>query len=388
MPEVEEPLTEASFRASGASRLGSPAPRNAPAPGPAAPPPPAGETAERAERPAGPSAATHTAFTASLRQQAPAAAPRWGWRGRVRRWTGGRVSPAVSPAEQRWNTALRAVQMTFGGPRTIAFVNPKGGAFKTTATLMAARTFGVHRGGGVVAIDGNETRGTLGERALPAAHGNTVRDLAAALEPFQDADAATSLGDLGQYVRGQGPAQFDVLASDERPDLTGQLDGPSFQRLHALLRRHYRLVLVDTGNNPRSSTWVAAVQRADLVVITTTVREDAASAALWTADLAEQHVVEPGTLRHRGVALVCDPGPGPDAKLRTFLLETFAKRCRAVLPIPYEPALAGGGQLDYTRLSPATHTAWLYACAAMASALSPEREAQAGREGRGNRASR
>jgi MinD-like ATPase involved in chromosome partitioning or flagellar assembly len=291
------------------------------------------------------------------------------------------VSPAVSSAEQRWNAALRAVQMTFGEPRTIAFVNPKGGAFKTTATLMAARTFGVHRGGGVVAMDGNETRGTLGERALPAAHGNTVRELTAALELFAEADPATRPGHLSQYVRGQGPAHFDVLASVERPERTQQLDRHSFQRLHELLRRHYRLVLVDTGNNPQSSNWGAAVQRADLIVITTTVREDAASAALWTADYAERHVVEAGALRQRGVALVCDPGPALDAGLRSFLMETFAERCRAVLPIPYEPALASGGQLDYTRLSPATHTAWMYACAAMASALSPEREEHEENEG-------
>ncbi|MEO3756514.1 hypothetical protein [Streptomyces sp. B6B3] len=317
---------------------------------------------------------SHTAFTASLQQHARPAAPQWGWRGRIHRWTHGRVSPAVSPAEEARNAALRAVQMTFGGPRTITFVNPKGGAFKTTATLMAGRTFGVHRGGGVVAIDANETRGTLGERALPAGHANTARELLERLHLFED--PAARLGDLGQFVRGQGPAHFDVLASDERPQLTGEIDARAFERLHELFRRYYRLVLVDTGNNVRASNWLAAVRQADLLVITTTVRQDTAKAALWMAEVLEQHVLGAGALKQRSIALVCDPASRRDDRLRGLLMETFTHRCHAAMPIPFEPALVGGGPVDDTPLSPATRTAWLYACAAMASLLATPREGQ------------
>ncbi|UED84728.1 MinD/ParA family ATP-binding protein [Streptomyces profundus] len=275
----------------------------------------------------------------------------------------------MSVAERGWNTALRAVQMTFGGPRSIVFVNPKGGSFTTTSTLMAARTFGVHRGGGVVAIDNNETRGTLGERVLRAGHANTARELLAAMDLFRG--PAARLGDLGQFTRGQGPAHFDVLASDERPEVTGQLDAEAFGQLHELFRRYYRLILIDSGNNVRAPNWIAAVRQADLLVITTTVREDTASSALWMADVLERGVLEPGTLKRRSVALVCDPAPDCDGDLRRLLLDTFGERCHTAVPIPYEPALVGGGQIDYTRLSSATHTAWLYACAAMASAISP-----------------
>ncbi|TDC25425.1 cobalamin biosynthesis protein CobQ [Streptomyces sp. 8K308] len=315
---------------------------------------------------------SHADFTASLRQHTRPAAPQWGWRGRIHRWTGGRVSPRVSAAEQGWNAALRAVQMTFGGPRTIVFVNPKGGAFKTTATLMAGRTFGVHRGGGVVAIDNSEARGTLGERALPAGHANTARELLDHLDLFEG--PAARLGDLGMFTRGQGPAHFDVLASDERPEITGQLDAESFDRLHELFRRYYRLVLVDSGNNLRAPNWLAAARHADLLVITTTVREDTASSALWMADALERHVLEAGALKRRSVALVCSPAPTIDLGLRRFLMETFAERCGVAMPIPFEPGLVGGGQIDYTRLSAVTHTAWLHACAAMATTLSPARE--------------
>ncbi|TNM25840.1 MinD/ParA family ATP-binding protein [Streptomyces sedi] len=320
------------------------------------------------ERESGPPS-RHADFSASLRQRARSAVPRWGWRGRVHRWTKGRLSPRVSSAERDWNTALRAVQMTFGGPRSIVFVNPKGGTFTTTATLLAGRTFGVHRGGGVVAFDNNETRGTLGERAVRAGHANTARELLSAIDLFRGPTAR--LGDLGRFTRGQGPAHFDVLASDERPEATGQLGAEAFDQLHELFRRYYRLILIDSGNNVRAPAWLAAARQADLLVITTTVREDAASSALWMADVLERDVLGPGALKQRSVALVCDPAPRPDTVLRRLLLDTFGARCHTAMSMPFEPALVGGGAIDYPRLSSATHAAWLHACAAMASALSP-----------------
>ncbi|UCM87989.1 MinD/ParA family ATP-binding protein [Streptomyces marincola] len=364
----EEPMTAASFRSSAASRL-APAHDSAPSkPSPAEAAPAAG---------AGPvqHAARHADFAASLRRHARSPAPRWGWRGRVHRLTAGRLSPAPSAAEQAWNSALRAVQMSFAGPRTIVFANPKGGSGKTTSTLMAGRTLGVHRGGGVVAVDNNETRGTLGERALPAGHPRTARDLLGHLDLFET--PAARLGDLGAFVRGQGPAHFDVLASDERPRVTGQIDAPAFERLHELFRRYYQLVLVDSGNNIRASNWLAAARSANLIAITATAREDSASAALWMADALERDVLGAGGLKARGVALVSDPAPGRDASaLREAVLGAFAERCAIAMPIPYDPALAGGGPVDHSRIRPATHTAWLYACAAMASVLSalPEGE--------------
>src|SRR3546814_6289298 len=69
-----------------------------------------------------------------------------------------------------------AIQKDFDGPRTIAFINPKGGAAKTTGVLAAGFTFGTVRGGGVVAWDNNETRGTLGIRGIRSSHRNTTRE--------------------------------------------------------------------------------------------------------------------------------------------------------------------------------------------------------------------
>ena len=97
----------------------------------------------------------------------------WGWRGGVRRMTGGLVKPRMGPAERQHVQDRAAIQRDFDGPRTIAFINPKGGAAKTTGVLAAGYTFGTVRGGGVIAWDNNETRGTLGirgTRSTPPQH--------------------------------------------------------------------------------------------------------------------------------------------------------------------------------------------------------------------------
>src|SRR5690606_17189314 len=81
----------------------------------------------------------------------------WGWRGRVRRWSGGLIKPRMSAKEREHREARAAVQRSFSGPRTIVFANPKGGAAKTTSVVAAGYTFGTVGGGGVVAWDNNET---------------------------------------------------------------------------------------------------------------------------------------------------------------------------------------------------------------------------------------
>jgi hypothetical protein len=103
----------------------------------------------------------------------------WGWRGRVRRWSGGTITPRMGPAERAYEQDRALIQKDFDGPVTIAFINPKGGAAKTTGVLAAGYTFGTVRGGGVVAWDNNETRGTLGIRGSRSTHTKTTKELLA-----------------------------------------------------------------------------------------------------------------------------------------------------------------------------------------------------------------
>jgi MinD-like ATPase involved in chromosome partitioning or flagellar assembly len=291
----------------------------------------------------------------------------WGWRGRVRRWSGGLVTPAMGPAERAYESDRGMIQKDFDGPRTIAFINPKGGAAKTTGVLAAGYTFGNVRGGGVIAWDNNETRGTLGMRgSRSSSHTNTTRELLKHLDQFRDVQQAR-IGDLAAYVRNQGDAHFDVLASDERPDVTGQIHASDFRDVHQLLERFYRIILVDTGNNMRAENWLAAADAADLLVVTSTVREDTGYSGLWMLDALQDAGYR--NLKYKTVTVLSDPSPTVDHKLAADLVEVYQQRTRGVHRVPYDPALVAGSVLPYGRLSQGTRRSWLRACAAMASAL-------------------
>lgn len=290
----------------------------------------------------------------------------WGWRGRVRRWSGGLVKPQMGPKEQAFEADRALIQKDFDGPRTIAFVNPKGGAAKTTGVLAAGFTFGTVRGGGVVAWDNNETRGTLGIRGARSTHRNTTRELLEDLGRFKDV-YQSRIGDLGAFVRSQGDAHFDVLASDERPDVTGVIHAADFREVHALLERFYRILIVDTGNNLRAENWLAAAEAADLLVVTSTIREDTGYSGLWMLDALQDAGY--ANLKYKTITVLSDPSPKVDENLARDLVNVYEQRTRGVYRVPYDPALVSGSVVPYAELSEETRRSWLRACAAMAAAL-------------------
>ena len=284
----------------------------------------------------------------------------------MRRWSGGLIKPRMSLAEQQHEADRATIQRDFDGPRTIAFINPKGGAAKTTGVLAAGYTFGTVRGGGVVAWDNNETRGTLGIRGTRSTHRNTTRELLEDLGRFNDV-AQSRLGDLAAFVRSQGDAHFDVLASDERPDVTGQIHADDFNAIHHLLERFYRVILVDTGNNMRAENWLAAADAADLLVVTSTVREDTGYSGLWMLDALQDAGYQ--NLKHKAITVLSDPSAAVDQGLADDLVEVYQQRTRAVFRVPYDPILVAGGVMAYNQLSLETRRSWQRAVAGMAEAL-------------------
>lgn len=289
-----------------------------------------------------------------------------GWQGTVRRATGGLISPAPGKVERSRLDREKRVQRRLDAPRTIVVLNPKGGAHKTTSTLLLAATFGTLRGGATLAWDNNETRGTLGWRAQNAPHHRTAVDLLEDLDRFANTDGS-SLAALDTYVRTQVDARFDVLASDEDAAASSTIDSAAFDRLHALLRRYYRLMIVDTGNNMRASNWVAAVAAADQLVIVSTVREDTAASAAWLLDgLREKGF---GQKIDEAVTVLTAPSARPDRRLESRLSKHFEQVTSAVVNAPYDASLVDGGPIDFDALSPETRDAWLTVAATVADRL-------------------
>lgn len=263
--------------------------------------------------------------------------------------------PAVYGAGDQFAAQLRR---EFGGPRVIAFANPKGGVHKTTATALCAATIGSIRGHGVLAWDDNELRGTLGLRAGSARHARTIRHLLADLAMVEVLDGPELHDQLDDYLRHASDGSYDVLAGEESPRFAQKLTPHTVRRVLDLLRRTHDVICVDTGNNVESPNWQTVLQAADQLVITSVPREDAAFTADWMLDLLHEWGM--GQLAQDAVTLLSCPTPNP-SPLLDDLARHFATRTRAVVVVPYDPTLESGSSIEYPMLQAGTRAAWLQA---------------------------
>jgi MinD-like ATPase involved in chromosome partitioning or flagellar assembly len=285
-------------------------------------------------------------YTASGRYTAPAiAAPR-------ERQPSGTGDPL-----DRYVDVLR---QDLRGPRVLAFANPKGGVHKTTATVLAAATIGAVRGQGVIAWDDNELRGTLGLRAGSARHARTIRHLVRDLSAVEANTGYQLRERLDDYLRHASDGSFDVLAGEENPRFAQRLDPYTVRRVLELLRRTHDIICVDTGNNVESPNWQTVLQDADQLIVTTVPREDAAFTADWMLDLLDEAGMQ--DLVKTAVTVMSCPTPRPNPLIED-LSAHFASRTRAVVVVPYDPALESGSLIEYPDLSDATKQAWFRASA-------------------------
>jgi MinD-like ATPase involved in chromosome partitioning or flagellar assembly len=308
-----------------------------------------------------PTAADFAARRTHAPEQPPAT---MGLQGLLRKASLGYFAPAPSLRELSHRQSVATVRRNFGGLRQITVVNPKGGAGKTVAVLMTAMTFGQQRGGYVLSWDNNETQGTLGMRAQQDFHHRTVRDLLAELDTF--AGEAGRVGDLSRYVRSQGEAMFDVLASDESATAGEMLTASAFRNLREVVSRFYKLIIVDTGNNVRAENWQAAIEATDQLVVPMSARGDSAETAARMLDHLDQ------TGRHelvrRAVSVISMPASTKGTDLAA-IRNHFAARTRTVLTAPYEPLLDSGEPIRYELISNKSREAWLTIAAAIAEGL-------------------
>ncbi|MBE7186725.1 hypothetical protein [Jatrophihabitans endophyticus] len=293
----------------------------------------------------------------------------WGWRGRVNRASGGMFKPKASPAELAVRKSITDIQHSFSRPMTVVVVQPKGGAGKTPTTICLSAALGAYRGGYVVGWDDNETRGTLAVRVTnPDNQQTTVWDLLSDLAAFERYDAR--VGDLSRYVRAQPDAHFDALVSDDNPGNMAQIGEREYQRLHTVLQRFYRMIVVDTGNNVRSPNWQAAVNSADQIVVVSTYQRDVGYSASWVLDHLAQ--TDRADLARNAVTILSAADPTTDTAVRDQLVPHFQARTRAVCEVPYDTELAHGGPIRWAHLAPATRNAWIHAGATIVNCLADD----------------
>ncbi|GAA6525914.1 hypothetical protein [Intrasporangium sp. DVR] len=241
------------------------------------------------------------------------------------------------------------------GRKTIMVINTKGGGGKTLVTLMLASYLGRYRSGSVLAWDNNETEGTLGMRAPSQSHHRTVVDLLGAL-PSIAADPNAGTSELEHWVREQRGLSFDVLASADDDEAMRIIGEQEFEDLHTQLSRFYRMIVVDTGNNRLAPNWLAAAAHADMLVFATSLKDDTSVVAAKNLDALV--AMGRGDLVKNAVCVISHTtAKGSDVGAGVHTREHFEQWVRAVVDIPYDPALTPGLHLDPLKISRKTHEA-------------------------------
>ena len=287
---------------------------------------------------------------------------RLGWRGSLNRHLGTTLAP--TEYERRVRVDETAVSTHWPGPRTIAVVNGKGGAGKTPTAILIAALLARYGGGGVVAFDNNPTRGTLGWRTEQGPHNNTVIELLPEVEHLLSPSATAA--EINKFVHHQPTDRYDVLPSRaEALDSTTETE-QAFDQIHAVLTKYYRVVVIDSGNDESSPSWLAMINKADALIVPTITRpEHAESARLLLNELAHsgQHGAK---LAQNALVIVLQASkaePTPNQ-----LVQTFKQITRDAIGINYDPAMSAR-PLMYETLNPASRRAWLAAAAALTPAL-------------------
>lgn len=239
--------------------------------------------------------------------------------------------------------------------KTIMVINTKGGGGKTLVTLMLASYLGRYRSGSVLAWDNNETEGTLGMRAPSQPHHRTVVDFLGALPQIANNPTAGP-SDLQHWVREQRGLSFDILASADDDEAMRIIGEQEFDEVHDQLSRFYRMIVIDTGNNRLSPNWLAAASAADMLVFATSLKDDTSVVAAKNLDALVS--MGRGDLVRNAVCVISHTtAKGNDIGAGVHTREHFEQWVRAVVDIPYDPALAPGLHIDPTKIAKKTHDA-------------------------------
>jgi MinD-like ATPase involved in chromosome partitioning or flagellar assembly len=281
---------------------------------------------------------------------------RTGWRKTVRSATGGLIKPAPGKAEAHRTELLERVRTPLLGCHRIAVISLKGGVGKTTTTTALGATLAWNRGDRVIAVDANPDAGTLGRRVRRET-GATIRDMLQALPSIQ------SYVDMRRFTS-QAPSRLEILANDVDPAVSTTFNDEDYRRIIGALQRQYSIILTDSGTGLLYSAMRGVLQLADQLIVVSTPSVDGGNSASTTLDWLIAHGYQ--DLVSRSVTVISGVRPSAKEFDLNQLITHFAARCRAVVPIPFDPHLGTGAEIDLEMLRPATADAYLELAAQVA----------------------
>jgi MinD-like ATPase involved in chromosome partitioning or flagellar assembly len=342
-PVVAAPVTPAPAPAAAPSPQTRPGSATVPAPAPA--------------RAAVTSPADQLSAEGLLRTARPV--PSGGWRKLVHASTFGLVSPGPSAAELRERDLVARATRPVPGCWRVAVISLKGGVGKTTTSAALGVQLATLRGDRVIAVDANPDRGTLAEK-VPDVNPATVRDLLRArdrIARYSDVRSFTSMS----------PSRLEVLASDADPTASQAFSEADYRDTIAVLERFYSFILTDCGTGLLHSAMSGVLGLADALVVVTSASLDGARSASATLDWLEAH--GKADLVRQSVAVVSSVRPRGGLVDVEAVEEHFARRCRAVVRVPFDRHLEAGATVSLEALEPATRSAYLRLAAAVGDGL-------------------
>jgi MinD-like ATPase involved in chromosome partitioning or flagellar assembly len=294
----------------------------------------------------------------------PPGGPLWGWQALVYQLSGGRLRLPPGSAELANRDLERRVTAPIEGCRRIATIALKGGVGKTTTTACLGAIFAEYRGDRVVAVDANPDPGTLGYRIRRDTM-RTAKDL------LDNVDKLQRYADVRAYAS-QTDLRLEVISSEADPGRSEAFGEDDYRELAGVLERFYSLILTDCGPGLLHSAMRAILPAADQLVVVAAPSLDGARSASLTLDWLERHghgqlagsaVVVINAIRERGLVDV------------DKLEEHFARRCRAVVRVPFDRHLETGAEIVLDELAPATRQAYVRVAAAVADGFGgPDKE--------------
>ena len=273
--------------------------------------------------------------------------PSGGWRKWLYLASAKTVNLGEGPKNAHRNNLLAQANRPLQGCYRIALLSLKGGVGKTTITAALGGTFASIRGDRVVAVDANPDRGTLSQK-VPLETPATVRHL------LRDAEGIERYSDIRGYTS-QGPSRLEVLASESDPAVSEAFSSEDYTRTVDILERFYSLVLTDCGTGLMHSAMSAVLAKADVLVVISSGSVDGARSASATLDWLDAHGHQ--EMVRNSIAVINAVRPRSGKVDLHKVIEHFARRCRAVRLVPFDPHLEAGAEIDLDRLKPQTREA-------------------------------
>jgi MinD-like ATPase involved in chromosome partitioning or flagellar assembly len=306
----------------------------------------------------------HTPNPDSEKSKHDRATAQHGLRGLLSR-LGLHIAPSRSEAESS-TAADRASadevtirQATWTRAVSILVANPKGGVGKTPTAILLGGTLATIRGGSVCIMEVSDDPGALTYRA----EGTPTLGMG---ELVRDITTIRSAGQLAGYTAPQTSYASILGTVGTRPQLTGD----DVAAVTTVIDDYYAVRVMDSGNQPSSSAFHSAVDRADILVIPMFDAGDAALEAIALLDTLRSEGGRAAHLADRAVLLRLTDGRPENPRITARVDEIItASGITEVFPIPYDAHIAERDQLTLAKLALPTRVALIAAAAAIVRSL-------------------